>query len=179
MTPQDPPLQVFDAETEKSLNVEPRLDKGKGKATAADLAASPPPLSPPLPKLTVTTSEPESETDVESQKVLLAGLPFTYLQISALLRRAKSEMVLQTAEFPILGKYQDSFTGNQFADWLLEKVPDFQRDRNIVLVAAKELTSREDLLRRLGQFGNEFEDSEDAYYNFRPKVPFALSNHGP
>jgi hypothetical protein len=170
--PPTSPLPVFDAEDDKSSHPEQRLDKGKGKATEADLIASPPPLSPSLPpKLTVTT-EPESEADAEAgnQKVLLAGLPFTYSQISALLTRAKAEMPLRPVRFPILGQYQDCFSGEEFVAWLLENVPELQKDLNIVIVAATELTEREDLLRRLGEFGNHFDNTDDVFYQFRPKV---------
>lgn len=176
--PPAPPLQVFDAETEKSPNPQQRLDKGKGKATAMELSGSPPPLSPPLPpQLTVTISEPGSEKDAqaEGQKVLLAGLPFTYPQISALLTRAKAEMPLRPVRFPILGEYKECFTGEEFIGWLLDNVPELQKDFDIVLVAARELTEREDLLRRVGEFGNEFDNADDVFYQFRPKVFCALS----
>ena len=149
------------------------MDKGKGKATEVDLVASPPPLSPPLPpKLTVTLSGPEPGKDAkpESQKVLLAALPFTYPQISALLTRAKAEMPLRPVRFPFLGEYQDCFTGEEFFGWLLDNVPEFQKDLDIVLAAATELTEREDLLRRVGEFGNKFDNADDAFYQFRPKV---------
>lgn len=171
--PPAPPLQVFDAGDEKSPKPEPRLDKGKARATEADLIASPPPLSPPLPpKLNVTISESESEKngDANDQKVLLAGLPFTYPQISALLTRAKAEMSLRPVRFPLLGEYQDCFTGKEFVGWLLENVSELQKDLDIVFAAARDLTEREDLLRRLGEFGNHFDNADDAFYQFRPKV---------
>ena len=125
----------------------------------------------------MTTSETESEKDAgaESQKVLLAGLPFTHPQISALLLRAKAEMQLRPVRFPILGEYQDCFTGEEFVGWLLENVSEFQKDFDIVLVAARELTEREDLLRRLGEFGNKFDNADDTFYQFRPKVLYGLS----
>ena len=103
--PPAPPLQVFDAEIEKSPNPKPRLDRGKGKATEVDLAVSLPSLSPPLsPQLTVTISEPESGNGAEgeSQKVFLAGLPFTHKQISALFMHAKADMSLRPARFAII-----------------------------------------------------------------------------
>ena len=79
-------------------------------------------------------------------------------------------MPLRPVRFPILGEYQDCFTGEDFVAWLLENVPDLQKDLDIVLVAARELTEREDLLRRLGEFGNKFDNADDAFYQFRPKV---------
>ena len=125
----------------------------------------------------MTISEPEPEKEAESQKVLLAGLPFTHQQISMLLSRAKAGMSLRPVRFPILGEYQDCFTGEDFVAWLLENVPDFQKDPDIVLVAARELTEREDLLRRLGEFGNKFDNTSDVYYQFRPKVLYDLSQN--
>ena len=107
--------------------------------------------------------------------MLLAGLPFTRSQISAFLSRAKAEMPLRPVRFPILGEYQDCFTGEDFVTWLLENVPDLQKDLDIVVVAARELTEREDLLRRLGEFGNKFDNADDAFYQFRPKVFYILS----
>jgi len=124
------------------------------------------------PKLTVTTSDPESggNAEADNQKVLLAGLPFTHPQISTFLSRAKAEMSLRPVRFPFLGEYQDCFAGEEFVGWLLENVPEFQKDLDIALVAARELTEREDLLRRLGEFGNKFDNADDAFYQFRPKV---------
>ena len=86
-------------------------------------------------------------------------------------------MSLRPVRFPILGEYQDCFTGEDFVAWLLENVPDFQKDPDIVLVAARELTEREDLLRRLGEFGNKFDNASDVFYQFRPKVLYDLSQN--
>jgi len=72
--------------------------------------------------------------------------------------------------FPILGEYQDCFTEEEFVGWLLVNVPEFQKDLDIVLVAAREPTEREDLLRRLGEFGNKFDDADDVFYQFRPEA---------
>ena len=173
-SPPAPPLPVFDAEVEKPHNPETRLDKGKGKATQVDLTASPPSLSPPLPPRLTVTTEQDSEKDAENQKVLLAGLPFTCPQISSLLTRAKAEMPLRPVRFPILGEYKECFSGEEFVGWLLENVPEFQKDLDIVLVAARDLTERDDLLRRLGEFGNHFDNAADVFYQFRPKVPCVI-----
>ena len=77
--------------------------------TELDFTASPPSLSSPLPpKLTVTT-EQGSETDPENQKGPLAGLPFTYPQISSLSSRAKAKMPLRPVRFPILESTKSAF----------------------------------------------------------------------
>ena len=79
-------------------------------------------------------------------------------------------MDLRPTRFPILGTYQDTFTGDKFTLWLLQNVSELEGDREIASRAANVLTEHEDLLRRVGQFGNQFEDSSDAYYQFRPEV---------
>lgn len=42
-------------------------------------------------------------------------------------------------------------------------------------VAARDLTERGDLLRRLGEFGNHFDCAADVSYRFRPKVPGVIN----
>ena len=121
-------------------------------------------MSPPLPRLALTISEPESEGEV-----LLAGLPFTRQDISELLTRAKNEMELGRVKFFIWGEYGDSFTAQKFCAWLLVNEAKFQEDPTIVSAAAADLAELGSYLKRLGEQGN------DVYYQFRPEVPFILS----
>ena len=136
------------------------------------LSTSPPPSLPRLlPKLTVTTSKQGSEEGAENQRVLLAGLPFVYPRISL---RAEAGVPLCPARFPILGEYKECFSGEEFADWLLGNVPEFQEDPDTTLVATRDLTEREDLLRRLGESGWHFDNAADIFYRFVPKVPSVI-----
>jgi hypothetical protein len=158
--------QVFDMESEKSL---PVLDKGKGKAVDREsVTSSPPPQHNPLP-LTLSIVPPS-----DPEPVFLSGRPFTPLAIAQLLTQAKKELPLRAVRFPILGEYQDCFTGEEFVTWLKDNVQVFDRNLDVAAAAAKTLTEREDLLRRLGEFGNAFENTDDAFYQFRPKVGCTL-----
>lgn len=74
--------------------------------------------------------------------------------------------------FPLLGEYPDCFTGEEFVAWLNENVQGFGGSLDRAEDAAKELTERDNLLRRIGEFGNQFEHSDEAFYQFRPKVRF-------
>lgn len=102
--------------------------------------------------------------------IMLAGLPFPPSAVSQLLLRAQAELPLKPVRFPLIGEYQDSFTGDEFVGWLNENVPSFGGNLDRAEDAARELTERDNLLRRLGELGNQFEHSDEAFYQFRPKV---------
>ena len=104
------------------------------------------------------------------EPILLAGLSFPPAAISGLLARAAAELPLRPVRFPLIGEYQDAFTGDEFITWLKENVHDLGGSLDRAEDAARNLTETEGLLRRLGEFGNQFEGSDDAFYQFRPKV---------
>ncbi|KAF8074890.1 hypothetical protein FPV67DRAFT_1475342 [Lyophyllum atratum] len=150
-----------------------KVDKGKGKAVDQDgitspLTASPPPMSPLLPPR-VELSPPPAPSALP-EPMLLAGLALPPAAISQLLTRAAAELPLRPVRFPLLGEYQDCFNGEEFVSWLNEHVPGFGGSLDRAEEAARDLTEREGLLRRLGEFGNQFEHSDDAFYQFRPKA---------
>jgi len=148
----------------------PKVDKGKGKerdyGDLVPVAASPPPMSPiPPPK-----DIPGSPMPVIPQPILLAGLSLPPIAISQLLARAATELPLRPVRFPLIGEYQDAFTGDEFVSWLQENVQGLGGSLDRAEEAARDLTERDGLLRRLGELGNLFEDSDDAWYQLRPKV---------
>ena len=141
----------------------PKTDKGKGKAVEV---TSPVSLSPESSaKVPPNPSEPAAP-----EPILLGGAPFAPAAVSQLLTRAASELPLRPVRFPLLGEYQDTFTGEEFVTWLQESVKEFAGNIDLAEHAAEVLTEKEGLLRRLGEFGNEFQGSDDVFYQFRPKV---------
>ncbi|KAF8636388.1 hypothetical protein AX17_003570 [Amanita inopinata Kibby_2008] len=143
-----------------------KIDKGKGKAVEADEPsdiASPRPMSPlPPPKVELASSVPEL--------IVLGSLSLTPAAVSQMLTRAASDLPLRPVRFPLLGEYQDAFSGEEFVTWLQESVKEFEGNIDVAEDAARVLTEQEGLLRRLGEFGNQFEGSDDAFYQFRPKA---------
>ncbi|KAK0497208.1 hypothetical protein EDD18DRAFT_1161108 [Armillaria luteobubalina] len=152
----------------------PKLDKGKGKEVDRStppppLAASPPPMSPMLPPSTFE-KPPSPMPPFPEPPMLLAGLSLPPSAVSQLLSRAAIELNLRPVRVPLLGEYQDCFTGEEFVAWLNENVHGFGGSLDRAEEAAKDLTERDGLLRRIGEFGNQFEHSDDAFYQFRPKA---------
>ncbi|PPQ63306.1 hypothetical protein CVT24_006751 [Panaeolus cyanescens] len=147
----------------------PKVDKGKGREVDAETTGSstPSPMSP----LSVSRELSGSPMpDMPPPPILLAGLALPPSAVSQLLSRAAAELPLRSVQFPLLGTYQDAFTGEEFVAWLRDNVQGFGGSLDIAEQAAKELTEKENLLRRLGELGNQLENSDDAWYQFRPKA---------
>ena len=177
----------FDADAEEkkdgasptdSQGTPPKIDKGKGRAidVEPEILASPPPLSPPLPPAKIQTDPVPAPP---APPIIVAGVSFAPHELSTVLARAKAELPLRAVRFPVLGEYQEVFTGEEFTTWLRGQVKEFEGDLDRAEDAAKDLTEKHGLLRRLGEFGNEYEDADDAFYQFRPKVSIAqyVSSH--
>ncbi|KZT27869.1 hypothetical protein NEOLEDRAFT_1154840 [Neolentinus lepideus HHB14362 ss-1] len=160
----------------------PKVDKGKGKEVDPEQVtasppqiASPPPLSPPLPPSQLPSEihipPPSSPMPPPPPSpIILAGLSLPPSAISGLLTRAAASMPLRPVRFPILGEYPDCFTGDEFITWLTDNVEGFGGSLDKAEDAARVLTESEGLLRRIGEFGNTFEASDEAFYQFRPKA---------
>ncbi|THH16990.1 hypothetical protein EUX98_g9211, partial [Antrodiella citrinella] len=148
----------------------PKVDKGKGRAVdppmSPPLLASPPPLSPQLPPTRLTTTD----LPPPGPPITVAGIQFAPTEISTLMAKAKGELNLRPVRFPLLGEYQEAFTGEEFAIWLKDNIKSFEGNLDRAEEAAKFLTEKLGLLRRLGEFGNEYVNADDAYYQFRPKA---------
>lgn len=171
---EQPPEIVFSHDDSKEGDGDktPQMDKGKGKVVESPVQTSPPPLSPPLParKASIDPLPPRPPAPV-----LLAGIAFSPATLSALLKRAQDELPLRSVRLPIIGEYKDCFTGEEFVKWLRQSVEAFGDSDELAEEAAKDLTEDEGLLRRIGDLGNAFEPTEDAFYQIRPKV--SASDH--
>ncbi len=86
--------------------------------------------------------------------ILLAGLALAPAAVSQLLARAAAELPLRSVRFPLLGEYNDAFTGEEFVSWLQDNVQGLGGSLDRAEEAAKDLAQREGLLRRLGELGN-------------------------
>ncbi|KAF9525966.1 hypothetical protein CPB83DRAFT_877053 [Crepidotus variabilis] len=178
------PNASAESPTEKNL---PKIDKGKGKeteekdgeksesgeseATEGKEMASPQPMSPlPPPKELPSVVATQSQAPSHTEPILLAGLAMTPTAISQLLIKASKDLPLRPVRFPLIGEYQDAFTGDEFTSWLKENVPGLGDSLDKAEEAARDLTERDGLLRRIGELGNHFEDADDAFYQFRPRA---------
>src|SRR6266478_3234207 len=169
-TPSDGTTQLLFTE-EKEV---PKVDKGKGKAITEEpestITNSPPSLSPQRSPEILAIKTASSSLPEPPEPIILAGLSLPPTAVSELLSRASSELNLRSIRVPILGEYNNCFTGEEFVYWLNKNVQGFGGELDHAEQAARELTERENLLRRIGDLGNAFEPVDDAFYQFRPKA---------
>ncbi|CAE6481960.1 unnamed protein product [Rhizoctonia solani] len=132
--------------TAETSGTEPKVDKGKGRATSPPPeVASPPPMSPAMPpKLDIPPA------DQPLPPILLAGLALSPAALSALLLQASKELKTTTVKLPFIAEYKDCFTGADFTDFLKTKLPGLGDSVERAEEAARDLTERENLLRRIG-----------------------------
>lgn len=121
-----------------------KLDKGKGREVVSE---SPTPLSPTTPMITTTFVAPTQPP------LLLAGLSLPRATVSNLMERARAEMPLRPVRFPILGEYQDCFSGEEFVLWLKDHIDGLGGSLERAEEAARDLTEGLNVLRRIGEFG--------------------------
>ena len=150
------------------------MDKGKGRAietsSPTQVVASPPPMSPALPPAKIEVKPSSPMPPPPPSPILLAGLALPPAAVSDLLKRAAAELPMRPVKFALIGEYKDCFSGEDLVVWLVDNVQGFGGSLDRAEDAARDLCEREGVLRRIGEFGNAFENNEEAYYQFRPKV---------
>lgn len=117
----------------------PPADKGKGRE--ADETGPPAP-----PKVTL---QPVSAASA----VVLAGISLTEEELGKLITKAKAELPLRPIRFPIIGEYQNCFSGFELVAWLKGNVLTLGDNEDKAELFARDLTERENALRRLGELG--------------------------
>ncbi|KDQ61776.1 hypothetical protein JAAARDRAFT_123616 [Jaapia argillacea MUCL 33604] len=157
-----------------------KVDKGKGKAT--EETASPPAMSPVLPPKVTLPSPPSSPTPAANAPpppILLAGLSFSPAALSALLTKAQDQIALRPVRFPLLGEYEKCFHGEEFVEWLRVNVEGWAGDWDKADEGARGLCEDLGLMRRVGELGNAWESTDEAWYQFRPKSPSSATATSP
>lgn len=85
--------------------------------------------------------------------VVLAGIALRIEELGGLISKAKSELPLRPIRFPIIGEYQDCFSGLELVTWLEDNVPTIAGNPDKAELFARDLVERENALRRLGEIG--------------------------
>ena len=82
---------------------------------------------------------------MEPPPITIAGLSLPQAAISNLLNRAAATMPLRPVRFPLIGEYQDCFSGEDFVLWLKENVHGLGDSFDRAEDAAKDLYEEGDI----------------------------------
>ncbi|GBB97155.1 hypothetical protein RclHR1_02930004 [Rhizophagus clarus] len=99
--------------------------------------------------------------------VVLGEQSFTEEEIMKFFVRMRKEIPSQEVKFPILGVYNDVYTGEDIAKWLQENHLGARTLREAEMIG-QELTDQ-GFLRLIGAYGNKFTSTSSAYYQWKPK----------
>jgi hypothetical protein len=140
VSPQKLPKVIDITHSPESLEKElPPVDKGKGKEVDPEAPPAPPKIDIPA-----------------ASSIILAGVALGSEELGGLIERAKAELPLRPIRFPIIGEYQNCFSGLELVAWLQGNVKALGDNIDKAELFARDLAERENALRRLGELGNVF-----------------------
>ncbi|EXX69888.1 Rgd2p [Rhizophagus irregularis DAOM 197198w] len=100
--------------------------------------------------------------------VVLGEQSFTEDEIMKFFLRMREEIPSHEVKFPILGVYNDVYTGEDIAKWLQENHLSARTLREAEMIG-QELADQ-GFLRLIGAYGNKFTSSPSAYYQWKAKA---------
>ncbi|CAG8721826.1 3615_t:CDS:10 [Cetraspora pellucida] len=103
----------------------------------------------------------------DSLPVVIGGLAFSENDLRNYLARMREEIPSQQIKFPILGVYNDAYSGKDIAKWLESNYAGARRWREIEIIG-QELIDQ-GFIKLVGMIGNTFSTSPGSYYQFKKK----------
>ncbi|KAI8882886.1 hypothetical protein K501DRAFT_323748 [Backusella circina FSU 941] len=142
---------------------------GPTTTTSADQVTSP----------TITTATEELKraepSDAESIKtnsstmssLQLGNTILSHTEFEDLIRQMKQNIPIGDHRVPILGRYQNTSSGEEIAKWLQHNLSQCKDSPAMADVVAQQLIQPYNVLRLIGQRGNKFVASPTSYYQWR------------
>lgn len=121
-------------------------------------------------ELDIEQIENEEMAEIYDQTFSFGGKEYNYLKAKELLTSILSSIEITSYKVPILGTYNNCSTGSSITQWLLDNVPELQR--NIILAEnfAQDLLDNE-FIKIVGTMNNKnFINSSKYYYQWKPIV---------
>ncbi|RCK61027.1 Rho-GTPase-activating protein RGD2 [Candida viswanathii] len=115
----------------------------------------------------------DPEDEEETEVYLFTHAKYDTKQMRALLRAMLSNVPMAPHKVPILGTYQNVSTGSSITQWLLENMPEFNKNLDKAEVFGQDLI-RNEFLRVVGSMGKSFINSSQFYYQWKD-LAFQLS----
>lgn len=113
------------------------------------------------------TSDNSTSTPVTTMNVQLGNQVMPQSELDSLVRRMRQSITVNDHRVPILGTYKNTSTGEDIAIWLQQNLPQCKDSPAMADVVGQQLIQPYNILRLIGQRGNKFVASANAFYQWR------------
>ncbi|KAA1102133.1 hypothetical protein PGT21_036220 [Puccinia graminis f. sp. tritici] len=119
------------------------------------------------------TSAPAKPIQSNTTLLSIAGVVKPPLQWSHLFQKARDTIFKQSIKVPLLGTYHGAHSGEDLVIFFKNNLPELNGDPDRAIELCRELSQQLSILRLIGEIGNKFIASHDAFYVWKPEA-FAL-----
>ncbi|KAL0139254.1 hypothetical protein V8B55DRAFT_1449292 [Mucor lusitanicus] len=113
------------------------------------------------------TSDNSTSSPVTTMNVQLGNQVMPQSELDSLVRRMRQSITVNDHRVPILGTYKNTSTGEDIAIWLQQNLPQCKDSPAMADVVGQQLIQPYNILRLIGQRGNKFVASANAFYQWR------------
>ncbi|KAI9494300.1 hypothetical protein BDB00DRAFT_928401 [Zychaea mexicana] len=118
----------------------------------------------------------DDDDRISVEMILIGNQRMSRTELNALVERMRSEIRVGDYRVPILGKYQNTSTGEDISVWLQHTMPQCKDSPAMADVVAQQLIHPLGVLRLVGQRGNKFAPSPQSYYQWQ-QLPQQQQHH--
>lgn len=138
-------------------------------------ATSPPQQQSPLED---KQQEDKEQTVDQDTMILIGNQRMSRVELNKMISKMKNEIPVGEHRVPILGRYQNTSSGESISIWLQHNMPQCKDSPAMADVVAQQLIQPLEILRLVGQRGNKFSPSPQSFYQWREDTPAASSSYG-
>ncbi|KAI7849131.1 hypothetical protein BDC45DRAFT_521630 [Circinella umbellata] len=109
----------------------------------------------------------QGEDEIINEMILIGNQRMSRVELNSMVSRMRSEVKVGDYRVPILGKYQNTSTGEDISIWLQHNLPQCKDSPAMADVVAQQLIHPLGILRLVGQRGNKFSPSPQSYYQWQ------------
>ncbi|KAI8391155.1 uncharacterized protein BYT42DRAFT_610408 [Radiomyces spectabilis] len=113
---------------------------------------------------TTANLTPSAESDA---KIQLGNQSMSQTEFDALIRKMREEIPIKDHRVPILGRYQNTSTGEDIASWLQQNMQQCKDSPAMADIVGQQLIQSYAVLRLIGQRGNKFLPAANSVYQWR------------
>ncbi|KAG2219776.1 hypothetical protein INT45_008867 [Circinella minor] len=109
----------------------------------------------------------QEEDEISNEMILIGNQRMSRVELNSMVSKMRSEVKVGDYRVPILGKYQNTSTGENISIWLQHNLSQCKDSPAMADVVAQQLIHPLGILRLVGQRGNKFSPSPQSYYQWQ------------